>query len=405
MEMTMTTTGAAGAKPLHGIRVLDFGRYVAGPYCATILADFGADVIRVERLAGGEDRMVAPVTAQGEGSVFLQMSRGKRSVAIDTRTPEAAEVLRRLVATADVVVANVPPAALKGMGIDYESLVAIKPDIILANATSFGPEGPWADRGGFDSIGQAMSGAAWLTGHAGQPMRTPISWVDHATGLYGALGVMMALWQRNATGQGQQVDTSLLGTALTFSTTYLVEQAALGLDRSGIGNRSFINGPTDIFRTSDGWLVTQVVSNALFRRWAALMGEPEWLEDPRFASDQSRGDNGEALSERTARWCAERTTAQAIAELGAAGIPAGPVLTPRESLAHPQVAALGLMQQLAYPGLAEGATLFRTPVAMNRQTPEIAAPPPTLGQHTDSVLEELGFSEADRAALRAARTI
>ncbi|TZG24710.1 CaiB/BaiF CoA transferase family protein [Sphingomonas montanisoli] len=390
---------------LDGIRVLDFGRYVAGPYGATVLADFGADVIRVERRQGGEDRLVAPITDDGEGSIFLQMSRNKRSVAIDTRTPESKEVLRRLIESADVVMANVPDSALAGMGIDYETLKSIKPDIILSNVSSFGPIGPWKDKGGFDSVGQAMSGGVHLTGTADQPYRTPISWVDHATGLYAAIGVMMALWERNKSGRGQQIDGSLLGSAVSFSTTYLVEQAALGIDRTAIGNRSFINGPTDIYKTTDGWIVTQVVSNPLFKRWTKLMGEPEWLDDPRFASDGTRGDNGDVLSERMGRWCAERTSDQAIGELGAAGIPAAPVLSPREVLDHPQVEAMGMKQHVPYPGLADGATLFRMPVNLSETPADIRTPPPTLGQHTSDVLTELGFSADEVAALKASETI
>ena len=380
---------------LEGIRVLDFGRYVAGPYCATILGDFGADVIRIERRGGSEDRTIVPVTAAGEGTLFLQINRNKRSVTLDLRQPGAKAILERLVAGADVVVTNLPAPALPALGLDYETLRGWREDIILANISSFGPTGPWSDRGGFDSVGQAMCGSAFLSGGGETPIRSPITWVDHAAGLYAAVSVMMALYERQRSGRGQEVQASLLGAALSFSATYLVEQALTGIDRTAIGNRSFVNGPTDSFATSDGWIVTQVVGDPLFRRWATLIGEPEWLADPAFATDALRGINGARLSERMARWCAERTSAEALDALCAAGIPAGPVLSPQAALDHPQVQAMSLFERVAYPGLGQPAPLVRFPAEFSAAPPEIRTPPPSIGEHTREVLEELGFSGED----------
>lgn len=380
---------------LEGIRVLDFGRYVAGPYCATILGDFGADVIRIERRGGSEDRTLVPVTEAGEGALFLQINRNKRSVTLDLRQPGARTILARLVATADVAVTNLPAPALPALGLDYETLRAWRDDIILANVSSFGPTGPWRDRGGFDSVGQAMCGSAFLSGDGETPIRSPITWVDHAAGLYAAVSVMMALYERQRSGRGQEVQASLLGAALSFSATYLVEQALTGIGRTATGNRSFVNGPTDSFATKDGWIVTQVVGDPLFRRWAALIGEPEWLTDPAFATDALRGINGTRLSERMARWCAERTNAGALDALCAAGIPAGPVLSPQAALDHPQVQAMGLFEPVAYPGLDQPAPLARFPAAFSAAPPAIRTPAPETGEHTRAVLDELGFSGAE----------
>ncbi|WP_157215414.1 CaiB/BaiF CoA transferase family protein [Flavisphingomonas formosensis] len=378
---------------LDGIRVLDFGRFVAGPYCATILADFGADVIRIERRGGGEDRTIVPVTPYGEGSLFLQINRNKRSLTYDPRHPEAAEIRRRLIAGADVVVVNVPSTALPAMGLDYKSLCAIRPDIILANVSSFGTSGPWQDRGGFDSVGQAMCGSTYLSGEEGRPFRTPITWVDHAAGLYAAIGIAMALIERGRSGRGQQVDASLLGSAMAFSSTYLIEQALTGIGRTAIGNRSFVNGPTDLFATQDGWIVTQVVGDPLYRRWVKLIGEPAWLDDPRFANDALRGLNGAILSERMARWCGERTNAEALDALAAAAIPAGPVLSPQQALEHPQVQGIGLFQDVRYPGLPDRpAPLTKVPVTLSATPADIRTPPPTVGEHNRAILEGLGFS-------------
>jgi crotonobetainyl-CoA:carnitine CoA-transferase CaiB-like acyl-CoA transferase len=383
---------------LNGIRVLDFGRYVAGPYCATLLADFGADVIRIERPGGGEDRQIAPITDEGEGALFLQINRNKRALALDPNSEEGREIIRRLVATADVVVANVPDQALTKMGLDYKTLCTIRPDIILANISSFGPIGPWADRTGFDSVGQAMCGSAFLSGPGEVPYRTPVTWVDHAAALYAAFGVMVALFDRVQSGRGQEVSANLLGTALAFSSTYLIEQAVTGRDRVAIGNRSFVNGPTDTFQARDGWIVTQVVGSVIFKRWAQLMGEPEWLEDPRFATDQLRGDNGALLSTRMQAWCRQRTVADALEALAQASIPAGPVLSPRAVLEHPQVRAMNLFASTQVPGVGRKIPLMRPPVILSATPAAIRSAPPSAGCHTREILAELGFSQGQAAA-------
>lgn len=386
-------------KVLSGIRVLDFGRYVAGPYCATLLADFGADVIRVERPGGGEDRHVVPITAEGEGALFLQINRNKRSLTLDPGSAAGQQIMRRLIATADVVVVNVPDSALPKMGLDYATLTAIRPDIILANVSSFGPTGPWADRPGFDSVGQAMCGSAYLSGPGDVPYRTPITWVDHAAALYAAFGVMAALVERGKSGRGQQVSANLLGSALAFSSTYLIEQVVAQIDRTAQGNRSFVNGPTDTFRTIDGWVVTQVVGPALFKRWTKLIDEPQWLDDPRFATDELRGQNGAVLSERMQAWCAERTSAEALDQLAAANIPAGPVLSPREVLEHPQVQAMNAFVPVNVAGLDTELPLMRVPVNLSETPASIDSPPPAAGEHNRQILQELGFSAEEMAEL------
>ena len=379
--------------------MLDFGRYVAGPYCATLLADFGADVIRMERLDGGEDRWIAPVTDSGDGALFLQMSRNKRSLSYDPKAQGSAEMIERLIANADVVVVNVPPSALLKMGLCYESLRRIKPDIILANVSSFGPTGPWTDRPGFDSVGQAMSGSQYLSGDGETPFRSPVTWVDHAAAVYAAFGVMVALFERRNSGRGQEIDGSLLGSALAYSSTFLIEQALTGIGRSAIGNRSFLNGPTDTFAAKDGFVVTQVVGDPIFRRWALLMQEPKWLEDERFASDEKRGDNGDELTARMARWVAVRTVDEALDQLAAARIPAGPVLSPQQVIDHEQVRAMGLIEQVQDVRLGIKVPLTKTPVILSETPAVIRRPAPGVGEHTAEVLEEVGCSREDIDAL------
>jgi crotonobetainyl-CoA:carnitine CoA-transferase CaiB-like acyl-CoA transferase len=285
------------------------------------------------------------------------------------------------------------------MGLDYANLSAIRPDVILVNTSSFGPVGPWADRPGFDSIGQAMSGSAYLSGPGDVPYRTPYTWVDNATAVYAAFGVMVALFERSRTGRGQRVGGNLLATAMSFGAAYLIEQAVRAPDREAIGNRGFVNGPTDTFRTRDGWIVMQVVGPAIFKRWAELMGEPEWLDDPRFGTDQLRGGNGTILSERMARWCAERTNDEALETLATANIPAGPVLSPREALAHPQVEAMGLLVPIDIAGAADPVPLIAPAIVLSATPGTIRTAPPRAGEHSREILVEIGMTQAEIDAL------
>ncbi|MFZ1105698.1 MAG: CoA transferase [Hyphomicrobiaceae bacterium] len=385
---------------LDGIRVLDFGRYIAGPYCAALLAEHGADVIRIEKREGSEDRFQAPVAETGEGALFLQMNRNKRGLTLDPMTPEGQEVVRRLVATADVVVANLPPQTLAAMRLDYESLTAVKSDVILTTVTAYGRGGPYASRVGFDGIGQAMSGAVYMTGTEDQPYRAAVPWVDFGTALHCAFGTMAALMARRVTGKGQWVEGALLATAVTMTNAMLIEQAVIEADRVPTGNRGQTAAPVDIFRTRDGWILTQVIGQPLFRRWARLMGEEHWLTHERFKDDISRGNNGVLVSERMGRWCAERTTAEALEILGRAQIPAGPVLKPQQTLDDPQVQAMGFFQPVEFPGTPRPAPVAKVPVRLSATPGSIRRRAPLLGEHTDEILASLGYTGEAIAGLR-----
>ncbi len=391
--------------PLKGIRVLDFGRYIAGPYCAALLADYGADVIRIEAPGGNDDRFTVPVAEDGSGAMFMQMNRGKRCLTLKPGSSEGREIVRRLVETADVVIANLPHDALAKLGLDYDSLWAINPRIILATASAFGSEGPLASRVGFDAVGQAMSGTVHLTGTADQPYRAQVNYVDFGTALHCAFGVMLALREREVTGKGQCVSGSLLGTALAMSNALTIDHALNGIDRQPIGNRSFSSGPTDVFRTRDGWIITQIVGAGIFARWAELVGRPELVGDPLYASDILRGDNGEELSAIMQRWCIERTSADAIAELAAGRVPAAPVLRAGEALAQPQVAAMGLVEPVDYPGAAGTVPVIRAPIRLSGNDKVQSARAPQVGEHSDTILSELGYDAEAISALRAAKII
>jgi crotonobetainyl-CoA:carnitine CoA-transferase CaiB-like acyl-CoA transferase len=386
---------------LEGIRVLDFGRYIAGPYCAALLAEHGAEVIRIEKREGSEDRYQAPVAKTGEGALFMQINRNKLGMTLDPMTPEGQEVVRKLVATADVVVANLPPQTLQAMQLDYDSLKAIKSDIILTTVTAYGRGGPYSDRVGFDGIGQAMSGAVYMTGEGDQPYRAQVPWVDFGTALHCAFGTMAALMARKCTGRGQCVEGALLATAVTFGNALLIEQAVIAPNRVPTGNRGQTAAPVDIFRTTDGWVLVQVIGDPLYRRWAKLMGEEQWLTDPRFKDDIKRGDNGAVISERMSRWCAERTTAEALEILAKAKIPSGPVLKPQQTLDDPHINQMGFFQPTEYPGAPKPAPLAKVPVWLSGTPGSIRRRAPTLGEHTNQILAELGYDKKAIAALKA----
>ena len=386
---------------LSGVKVLDFGRYVAGPYCAALLADLGADVVRVERVGGGEDRSLGAVAADGSGSFFLAVNRGKRGVALDPGAPGGADVVRRLVAWADVVVANLPPAGLAALGLDEASVRAVNERCVLTTVDAFGTTGPYAGRIGFDGIGQVMSGSAHLSGvPGGPPMKAYVPWVDFSTAAFAALGTVAAL---HSGLPGQKVEAALLRSALTVAGGALVEQAVRKVDRPPVGNRSHLAAPYDICATRDGWVIVQVIGPVQFRRFCGLVGSPEWADDPRFATDEQRVEHQELLTGRLLEWCRDRTTDEVLAALEQARIPAAPVLTPQEALDDPHVRAAGFLQPVPYGDLTVPTPV--TPFTLSVDGPAIAGPAPMLGEHTDEVLAEIGFGADDVAALRAAGTV
>jgi crotonobetainyl-CoA:carnitine CoA-transferase CaiB-like acyl-CoA transferase len=387
---------------LEGTRVVDFGRYIAGPYCGALLRDLGADVIRVERVDGGEDRWVTPVTSDGIGAMFLQVNRGKRGMTLDLAKPEGREVAARLIRSADVVIANLPPATLRSMGLDYETVRALKPDIILTTVNAWASGGEWSHRVGFDGLAQAASGNLYMSGPPGHPSRAAVPYVDFSTATIAALSTVAALLHRRATGEGQFIEAALLRTAVTWNSPTLIEQAMLGVDRVSTHNRGQTAGPADVYRTRDGWLMCLVIGSYQFDRWANMIGRPDLLDDDRFKDDLGRGEHGEALSAYMAAWCADRTTEECLAEMDRNKVPGGPILSPQELLDLPHVRQVGILQDVEYPTAATPAPLAGFPAVLSASPGVIHGRAPQLGEHTEEILGELGYDPAAVAALRGA---
>lgn len=387
---------------LDGIRVLDYGRFIAAPWCSAILADMGADVLRVEKREGGEDRWVQGVTEGGEGGTFLQCNRNKRSLTLDSTTQAGAEITRRLVERADVVIVNMPAAGMRASGLDYETLKAIKPDVILASATAYGEGGPYSDRIGFDGAGQMMSGAVYRQGLPDQPIRTVVPYADFGTALTLTIGVMMALYHRDRTGAGQHVEGALLPTALMLSNAFLIERELLQVDKPRMGNKGASVAPCDLYRTADGeWVLLQVAGRPMFRRWCRLVGREDLFDDPRFADDDLRWQNGDVLNDIMARWCADKTKTQVLELLEKAKMPAAPLHSTQDVLDDPHIAAMGYLQRVSFPGASRDVPIVDTPFRMSATPGSIRRRAPLLGEHTDDVLAEIGYSADEIERLRA----
>ena len=291
------------------------------------------------------------------------------------------------------------------MGLDYDSLKASKADIILTTISAFGSAGPYSNRVGFDGLGQAMSGQMHLTGPADHPVKSFVPYVDYGTASLCAFGTLAALMERQKTGKGQVVEGALLNTALTFNNSMLIEQSVIQANRVGTLNRSQNSAPADTYQTKDGWVLIHTLGQPLFERWVRLMGEDHWLDDPRMQDDQSRGDHGEVISERLAAWCAERSTEEVLRIFEEARLPAGPVLTPQQVLEDPHVLACNLFKDTDYPGLPGPAPVMAPPVRLSKSPGSIRRRSPTLGEHTDLLLVELGYSQAEINELRQNRVV
>jgi crotonobetainyl-CoA:carnitine CoA-transferase CaiB-like acyl-CoA transferase len=388
----------AASTALARFRILDLSRVRAGPTCVKQLADFGADVIKVESPPG-----VDPNEAMGgprHGPDMQNLHRNKRAMTLNLKLPEAREVLARLVKTADVVVENYRPDVKYRLGLDYDSLNRISPRIILASISGFGQDGPYRERPGFDQIAQGMSGLMSVTGAPGAgPMRTGAAIADIAAGLFAALGIMTALLERERSGKGQWVQSSLLQSGIALLDFQAARYLMKGEVPPQVGNDHPTSMPTSAYRTADGYLNVGASGEGMWKRLCKALGRDDLLAAEEFRDNQRRSDNRAALNEILNREFSKAPTAKWVEILNEAGVPCGPIYKVDEVFADPQVQHLQAAAEVEHPLLGRFKVLNQA-VRLSRTPARVASPTPEVGQHTDEILKELEYSDAEIGALR-----
>jgi crotonobetainyl-CoA:carnitine CoA-transferase CaiB-like acyl-CoA transferase len=394
------------AGPLSHVRVLDLSRIMAGPWASQVLADLGADVVKIERPEQGDDtRSWGPPFLKDrdgrptrESGYFLSVNRGKRSVAVDLAAPEGQAVVRALVARSDIVLENFKVGALARYGLGYADLRAIKPDIIYCSITGFGQTGPRRDAAAYDFMIQAMGGLMSLTGErddapGGGPQKVGIPVVDIMTGMYAAVGVLAALARREQTGEGEYIDLAMLDVQTAILANQAMNHLVSGRTPQRHGNRHPNIQPQDVFRCADGHLALAVGNDAQFRRFCAIIGRAALADDPLYATNRARVDNLPTLHAVISTCLAEKPLGHWLEALGEAGIPCGPINSVPMVFADPQVVHRQMLRQLPHP-LAGEVPQVVSPLKLTNAPPEFHRPPPLLGEHTDEVLRELGLDMA-----------
>lgn len=367
---------------LSGLKVIDCTHVIAGAYCSMLLADLGADVVKVEPLGGESDRAHATSAFRA----FDAANRNKRAIAVDVQKPEGAEVIRQLARSADVLVENFRPGVYDRLGLGYEALRAVNPRLVYCSISGFGHSGPYRDRGGFDLVAQAMSGIMSFTGEIGsaRPVAAGVPISDVAAGCFGALGVLAALSHRHATGLGQKVEASLLESALSFALWETALYFATGEVAAPRGSRHRLAAPYEALKTADGYMAVGVTSQRLWIRFCAALEAADLEVEPRFATPAARVAHRDALQERLEAILAGRPTADWLRRLLARGVPCGPVNSIAQALDDPQIAARGLLTEV------DGKRFLRAPVRLSETPVTLRVGPARVGEHTREVLVEHG---------------
>jgi len=391
------------AGPLAGVKVLECAQIMAGPSCGALLADLGADVIKVEKIAGGDDaRAYREPRIAGVSAPFLVMNRNKRGIALDLKHPAGRDALLRLVDNADVLVENFRPGTLDTLGLGWDALHARRPELIYCSITGYGLQGPLADAGGFDLVAQAFAGLMSITGEAGRaPVKVGSSVADLNAGLLATSGILAAYVHRLKTGEGQRVDTSLMEAALHQTGWHASVWFATGASPGPLGSGHVLTAPYQAFHARDRWIVIGGANQANWTRICDVLGHPEWKVDPRFADNAARMANLEALVAAIDAVLGTRDAADWLTAFEAAGVPAGPVHSIGDALSHPQTLARGMVVELDHPE-AGRTHAIGPPVKLSATPASVTRAAPLLGQHTREVLCEHGWTDAEVDALIAA---
>ncbi len=408
MQVHMTTSQPTG--PLAGLTVFDLTRVLAGPTCVQMLADLGADVIKIEKPGSGDDtRGFAPPFMPGteESAYFVGVNRNKRSVTLDISKPEGQAIALELIQQCDILVENFKVGALAKYGLGYEQLHQRFPGLVYCSITGFGQTGPYAPRPGYDSLIQAMGGVMSLTGEPdGLPQKVGVPVADLFAGLYGCIGVLAALRHKEKTGQGQQVDIGMLDTSVAWLANQGMNYLATNQNPERLGNQHPNIVPYQVFATADGYMVLSVGNDPTFKRFCEATGLDHLVTDPRFATNADRVANRQLVTDTLTPVLKQHGTTMWVEKLEALKIGCGPINTLSEVFADPQVQARGMVMTMPHAATPDGVRVIANPVRLSETPADYRMAAPTLGQHTDHVLgERLGLDSARLAALREAGVI
>ncbi|HVY57944.1 MAG TPA: CaiB/BaiF CoA-transferase family protein [Xanthobacteraceae bacterium] len=391
------------SKALSRFTVLDLTRVRSGPTCVRQLADWGANVIKIEtpaHLDTGE-----PLGGPREGPDFQNLHRNKRSITLNLKSPEGVAAFRRMVRKADVVVENFRPDVKERLGIDYKRLRRLNPRLVYASISGFGQTGPYRERPGFDQIAQGMGGLMSITGLPGQgPVRVGIPIADLCAGLFCAQGILVALLEREKSGKGQQVETSLLQAQIFMLDFQAARWLVNGEVPKQAGNNHPTSIPTGVFKTADGHINVATTGQKMWERFCKAIDAPELMDKPDYSSAAARSKNRDALNVEIDRYLVRRTSAEWVDRFNKAGVPCGPIYSIDQMFGDPQVKHLGIAQEVKKQN-GRKLRLLGQPVTLSRTPSKLAVAPPDLGEHTDAVLREFGFSKAEIAALRRTQVV
>jgi len=394
------------AKVLEDIRVIDIGTFQAAPFCCQILADFGAEVIRVEPPGGGIDRELGPFTRDGENFAVAMYGRNKKGITLNLRSEKGEELLADLVKQSDVLVTNLTRRAVMALDITYVSLSKINPGLIYAAITGFGQSGPYAERPGFDPIFQAIVGHMYITGFKDSPpTKSGSSLTDYGGGLYGAIGILLALRHRDKTGEGQEIDIAMLDAGVSFMEAVFSQYKVLNEVQPRMGNARPFSAPTDAYRCKDGYIYLAITFDRMWVRFTTLIGREDLKDDPRFATSELRRRNRDFMNSLAEGWLADKMREEAVHLLTEAGIPAGPVNTVTEAVKDPQINAREMIVDLEHPRIG------KVPVAgivprLSKSPGSIESPVPDAGQHNKEIYGDLlGYSDDQLARLKDEKVI
>jgi formyl-CoA transferase len=389
------------SKALERFTVLDLSRVRSGPTCVRQLADWGANVIKIETPPGVEEPMGGP----REGGDFQNLHRNKRSMTLNLKAPEGLAALKRMVKKADVVVENFRPDVKKRLGIDYKALSKVNPRIVYASISGFGQDGPYANRPGFDQIAQGMGGLMSITGAPGEgPMRVGIPVADLTAGLFAALGILVALLEREKSKKGQHITTSLLQAQIFMLDFQAARYLVQGEVAKQAGNNHPTSIPTGVFKTKDGYINIATTGQRIWQRFCETMGAPGLMENPDYQTAAARSKNRDALSVEIDKYLAGRTSADWVEAFNEAGVPCGPIYAIDQMFADPQVKHLGMAATVTRKDKSK-MSLVAQPMKLSRTPSKLVARPPELGEHTDAVLKEFGFKPKEIAALHKAGAV